>query len=172
MTRARGVSHDPPTPVDARECGAPKTMISRDLKGYGKDYPVIAWPGDALLAVSLVVEFEEGAERSPLYGDDGHIHDNFMVHQKTYVEAQTGTVRAARGDSKPGDYIEFYAEIDLLVALSACPLGDALRDVVTGRGEAHPMGVEVYETGIEPREFPMWTDWRPGWKGKWTPPQS
>ncbi len=46
-------------------------MISRDLKGYGKDYPVITWPGDALLAVSLVVEFEEGAERSPLYGDDG-----------------------------------------------------------------------------------------------------
>jgi peptidoglycan/xylan/chitin deacetylase (PgdA/CDA1 family) len=46
-------------------------MIGRDLKGYGKEYPVISWPGDALLAVSLVVEFEEGAERSPLYGDDG-----------------------------------------------------------------------------------------------------
>ena len=35
------------------------------------DYPVIAWPDDARLAVSLVVDFEEGAERSPLYGDDG-----------------------------------------------------------------------------------------------------
>ena len=46
-------------------------MIGRDLKGYGMDYPVISWPGDALVAVSLVVEFEEGAERSPLYGDDG-----------------------------------------------------------------------------------------------------
>ena len=101
-----------------------------------------------------------------------NIHDNFMVHQKRYLEPQTGRSHATRGDSKPGDYVEFYAEIDLLVALSTCPLGDALRDVGTGQGEAHPMGVEVYDTGIEPKESPMWADWRPGWKGKWIPPLS
>ena len=44
--------------------------MNRDLLGYGKTYPVISWPNDALIAVSLVVEFEEGAERTPLYGDD------------------------------------------------------------------------------------------------------
>ena len=44
--------------------------MNRDLKGYGKTYPKIAWPNDALIAVSLVVNFQEGAERSPLYGDD------------------------------------------------------------------------------------------------------
>ena len=43
--------------------------MERDLKGYGKTYPVITWPSDALIAVSLVVHFQEGAERSPLYGD-------------------------------------------------------------------------------------------------------
>ena len=100
------------------------------------------------------------------------IHDSFMVHQKTYVDPVTGRTNVTRGDSKPGDYIEFYAEIDLLVALSACPIGDGLRDMATGKGEAHPLGVEVYETGIQPKEFPGWTDWRPTWTGKWIPPQS
>jgi allantoinase len=43
---------------------APARM-HRDLIGYGKNYPVIAWPGRARIAVSLVVHFEEGAELGP-----------------------------------------------------------------------------------------------------------
>jgi allantoinase len=39
--------------------------MHRDLIGYGKDYPVIEWPDGALIAVSLVVHFEEGAELGP-----------------------------------------------------------------------------------------------------------
>ena len=45
--------------------------MNRDLRGYGKTYPVISWPNDARIAVSLVVHFQEGAERTPLYGDNG-----------------------------------------------------------------------------------------------------
>ena len=45
--------------------------MNRDLRGYGKTYPVISWPNDAVIAVSLVVHFQEGAERTPLYGDNG-----------------------------------------------------------------------------------------------------
>jgi allantoinase len=41
----------------------------RDFVGYGKHPPKVAWPGNARIAVSLVVNFEEGAERTPLYGD-------------------------------------------------------------------------------------------------------
>ena len=100
-----------------------------------------------------------------------NIHDNFMVHQKTYIDPQRGRVHVARSDSKPGDHIEFYAETDLLVAVSACPNGDGLRNVATGEGEAHPLGVEVYETGIQPREFPKHADWRPTWTGRWILPQ-
>jgi len=33
------------------------------------DGPRIEWPGNARIAVSLVVNFEEGAEQTPLYGD-------------------------------------------------------------------------------------------------------
>jgi len=42
----------------------------RDFVGYGKDYPRITWPGGARIAVAMVVNYEEGAERSLVYGDD------------------------------------------------------------------------------------------------------
>lgn len=41
----------------------------RDFTGYGKTRPQVVWPGDARVAISLVVNFEEGAERSALHGD-------------------------------------------------------------------------------------------------------
>jgi uncharacterized protein YcgI (DUF1989 family) len=97
-------------------------------------------------------------------------NDTFMVHQKTYVDPVSGRTDVIRGDSKPGDYVEFYAELDLIVALSACPRGEGDHTVRPGDEVGHPLGVEVYVTGIQPKEFPTWTDWRPTWKGKWIPP--
>ncbi len=41
----------------------------RDLTGYGRDYPRIEWPDGARIAVSIAVQFQEGAERTPLDGD-------------------------------------------------------------------------------------------------------
>ena len=41
----------------------------RDLVGHGGTPPVVRWPDGARIAVSLVVQFEEGAERCPLDGD-------------------------------------------------------------------------------------------------------
>ena len=41
----------------------------RDLLGYAGRPPKVRWPGNAPLAVSLVVNFEEGAERSIEQGD-------------------------------------------------------------------------------------------------------
>jgi peptidoglycan/xylan/chitin deacetylase (PgdA/CDA1 family) len=38
--------------------------MHRDLIGYGKNYPVIEWPNQARIAVSLVIHYEEGAELS------------------------------------------------------------------------------------------------------------
>ena len=98
------------------------------------------------------------------------IHDNFMVHQKTHVDPATGRNNVIRGDSRPGDYVEFYAEIDLLVGVSACPRGDGNAAAKPGEEIVHPLGIEVYESGIQPEEFPGWTDWRPTWKGKWITP--
>ena len=42
--------------------------MQRDLIGYGKDVPKIEWPGGARIAVSLVVNYEEGAEYSTQIG--------------------------------------------------------------------------------------------------------
>ncbi len=43
----------------------------RDLLGYGRTPPQAAWPGGARLALSLVLNYEEGGENSVLHGDAG-----------------------------------------------------------------------------------------------------
>ena len=50
--------------------------MQRDLVGYGRNTPQIEWPGGARIAVSLVVNYEEGAERSTLDGDSHHETNN------------------------------------------------------------------------------------------------
>ena len=44
--------------------------MARDLVGYGEEYPKIEWPDNTRIAVSPVVHFEEGAERTPPQGDE------------------------------------------------------------------------------------------------------
>ena len=44
-------------------------MSERDLVGYGRVPPDPRWPGGARLAVSFVLNYEEGGERTPLEGD-------------------------------------------------------------------------------------------------------
>ena len=44
-------------------------LRGRDLVGYGRSVPVVEWPGGASLALSIVVNYEEGSERSYEMGD-------------------------------------------------------------------------------------------------------
>ena len=46
--------------------------MERDLVGYGRDLPRVRWPDGARIAVSIVVNYEEGAEYSLLDGDSHH----------------------------------------------------------------------------------------------------
>ena len=46
----------------------------RDLHGYGEHPPDPRWPGDARIAVSFVLNWEEGGERNTLHGDDASEH--------------------------------------------------------------------------------------------------
>jgi len=41
----------------------------RDLVGYGRHTPDPKWPGGARLALQIVMNYEEGGERSILHGD-------------------------------------------------------------------------------------------------------
>jgi peptidoglycan/xylan/chitin deacetylase (PgdA/CDA1 family) len=43
--------------------------MTRDLVGYGGRWPDLIWPNGARLAVSVVVNFEEGAEQQVIDGD-------------------------------------------------------------------------------------------------------
>lgn len=44
-------------------------MAERDFIGYGPTPPKVEWPGGARIAVSVVVNYEEGSEESVLDGD-------------------------------------------------------------------------------------------------------
>ena len=85
------------------------------------------------------------------------LHDNINLFQKTHFNPD-GSHPVEPSDAKKGDYVEFYAEIDVLVAASICPSGtgtyhwsEAEKDVVS------PVGVEIYDTGVEPlvHEMPL-----------------
>ena len=45
------------------------TPYPRDMVGYGAEPPQAQWPGDARLALQVVINYEEGAENSILHGD-------------------------------------------------------------------------------------------------------
>ncbi|MEN8840108.1 MAG: allantoinase PuuE [Octadecabacter sp.] len=46
-----------------------KTTYPRDLTGYGAKPPEANWPGDARIAVQIVLNYEEGGENNILHGD-------------------------------------------------------------------------------------------------------
>ena len=94
-----------------------------------------------------------------------NLYDNLDVHQKFRIDTVKGRYNLSQSDGKVGDFIEFYAEMDVLVGISVCPNGDNSTSLNT---VVKPIGIEIYDTGIEPQEFPQWSDWRPNWKGQWT----
>ncbi len=47
------------------------TRYPRDMIGYGPRRPDAAWPGGAKIAISLVLNYEEGGENNILHGDTG-----------------------------------------------------------------------------------------------------
>ena len=62
-------------------------MIERDLIGYGTELPKVRWPDDARIAVSVVVNYEEGSEYSLLDGDS-HRETNGEVASPMPMDAR------------------------------------------------------------------------------------
>lgn len=101
------------------------------------------------------------------------LHDNVNVHQKVSLsDPARGRISLAASEAKAGDSIEFFAEMDLLVAVSVCPLGDGTADPTTHLADVRPLRIETFETGFEPKPWPPTHDWRPAWKGHWTRPDT
>lgn len=73
-----------------------------------------------------------------------HIHDVLNVFMCTGFTHDTGQYFMKASPVRPGDHLEFLAEIDLLGALSACPGGDCSTQHSSDVAACFPLLVEVY----------------------------
>ena len=87
---------------------------------------------------------------------ESHVHDVLNVFMCTGFTRDTGQYFMKASPVRPGDYIEFFAEIGLLGGLSACPGGDCSSTHSSDDAACFPLLVEVFE----PAEGAL-ADWRP-----------
>ncbi|MGV6811801.1 MAG: urea carboxylase-associated family protein [Brevirhabdus sp.] len=73
-----------------------------------------------------------------------HVHDVLNVFMCTGFTRDTGQYFMKASPVRPGDYLEFFAEIDLLGALSACPGGDCSAEHSSDTAACYPLLVEVF----------------------------
>ncbi|MEZ5537466.1 MAG: DUF1989 domain-containing protein [Thiolinea sp.] len=74
-----------------------------------------------------------------------HVHDVLNVFMCTGFTRDTHQYFMKASPVRPGDFIEFFAEIDLLGALSACPGGDCGSSHSDDSTPCYPLLVEVYK---------------------------
>ncbi|MGI9475152.1 MAG: urea carboxylase-associated family protein, partial [Hyphomicrobiaceae bacterium] len=80
----------------------------------------------------------------PLAEAELHVHDVMNVFMCTGFTRDTQQYFMKASPVLPGDYIEFFAEIDLFAALSACPGGDCGAGHSDDVAPCHPLKVEVF----------------------------
>jgi uncharacterized protein YcgI (DUF1989 family) len=74
-----------------------------------------------------------------------HIHDVLNVFMCTGFTRDTHQYFMKASPVRPGDFIEFFAEIDLLGALSACPGGDCSASHSSDEAACYPLHIEMFE---------------------------
>ncbi|MGB7286035.1 MAG: DUF1989 domain-containing protein [Salaquimonas sp.] len=84
-----------------------------------------------------------------------HVHDVLNVFMCTGFTLDTHQYFMKASPVRKGDYIEFFAEIDLLGGLSACPGGDCSEQHSSEEAKCYPLLVEVYK----PKESTL-GDWK------------
>jgi uncharacterized protein YcgI (DUF1989 family) len=92
----------------------------------------------------------------PVRDAEAHVHDVLNVFMCTGFTRDTHQYFMKASPVRPSDFIEFFAEIDLLGALSACPGGDCGATHSSDTARCYPLAVEVYR----PREAAL-----SGWEG-------
>lgn len=88
--------------------------------------------------------------------EESDIHDVLNIFQCTGLNNDDQYFMKAC-PARKGDYLEFFAEIDLLCAMSCCPGGDLSVDLWGENARdpletCHPLGVEVYAVDTEQLE--------------------
>ena len=85
-----------------------------------------------------------------------HIHDVLNVFMCTGFTLDTHQYFMKSSPVRPGDFIEFFAQIELLGALSACPGGDCSAEHSSDTAACYPLKVEIYKP--DPAAL---KDWQP-----------
>ena len=80
----------------------------------------------------------------PVTEAERHVHDVLNVFMCTGFTRDTHQYFMKASPVRPDDFIEFFAEIDLLGALSACPGGDCSGTHSSDEAKCYPLKVEVY----------------------------
>jgi uncharacterized protein YcgI (DUF1989 family) len=83
-----------------------------------------------------------------------HVHDVLNVFMCTGFTRDTHQYFMKASPVRPGDFIEFFAEIDLIGALSACPGGDCSATHSSDVAACFPLKVEIFRT--EPELLAGW----------------
>lgn len=86
----------------------------------------------------------------PLAEVEPTVHDVLNVFMCTGFTRDTGQYFMKASPVRPGDFLEFFAEIDLLGALSACPGGDCSTEHSSDTAACHPLLVEIYRPKAPP----------------------
>ncbi|TCP39945.1 urea carboxylase-associated family protein [Rhodovulum marinum] len=73
-----------------------------------------------------------------------HVHDVLNVFMCTGFTRDTHQYFMKASPVRPGDHLEFFAEIDLLGALSACPGGDCGAEHSSDTAACFPLRIEVF----------------------------
>ena len=79
----------------------------------------------------------------PLHEAETYVHDVLNVFMCTGFMRDTGQYFMKASPVRPGDYFEFFAEIDLLGCLSACPGGDCSAQHSSDTARCYPLHVEI-----------------------------
>jgi len=74
-----------------------------------------------------------------------YVHDVLNVFMCTGFTRDTHQYFMKASPVRPGDFIEFFAEIDLLGALSACPGGDCSAEHSSDTTACYPLLVEIFQ---------------------------
>ena len=80
-----------------------------------------------------------------------HVHDVLNVFMCTGFTRDTGQYFMKASPVRPGDFIEFQANIDLIVGLSACPGGDCSSTHSSDTATCYPLLIEVFDPGEQAR---------------------
>ncbi|WP_430447774.1 urea carboxylase-associated family protein [Rhodophyticola sp.] len=90
----------------------------------------------------------------PLAEAEPHVHDVLNVFMCTGFTRDTGQYFMKASPVRPGDHIDFLAEIDLVGALSACPGGDCGATHSSDTAPCFPLLVEVFDSAATPGYTP------------------